>query len=467
MRFDTQKGRATSNRRNEYWTNSSVREFAGEFDPIERITTVAKEKVLSAIQDGWQGPPFDPFKLADLLGIRTVPRDDVLDARIVPVGAQHLQVEFNPNRPRGRVRFSIAHEIAHSLFPDCVNSIRNRGKTSLVEDDQWQLELLCNMAAAEFLMPVGTEIDARTAVTVDNILRLQHEFDVSTEALSIRLARVTAEPCTIFAAARVADIESSGIYRIDYSVPSRTSIIDLPRGLKLINTIMSQCTAVGYTAKGIQQKMGTLGDCYVECVGITPYPGNKYPRVIAVAHRGDDKPTAGFNIASVRGNALEPRGIGPKIIAQIVNDKTPNWGAGFARALRTIYPEVQDAFKDWAIDKPSQFSLGNVHVTKVSKDLYVVNMIAQHGYGESTKPRIRYAALMQCLEKLKEIALRESASIHMPRIGTGYAGGNWSYIIELIDEILVIPGINVTIYTLPNYDPNETQGSFPFAQNSI
>jgi O-acetyl-ADP-ribose deacetylase (regulator of RNase III) len=450
-----------------YWTNASVREFAGEFDPIERITTVAREKVLSAIQAGWQGPPFDPFKLADLLGIRTVPRDDVLDARIVPVGAQHLQVEFNPNRPRGRVRFSIAHEIAHSLFPDCINHIRNRGKTGIIEDDQWQLELLCNMAAAEFLMPVGTEIDTRTSVTMDNILRLQHEFDVSTEAISIRLAKVTTEPCTVFSAARVVDVESSGMYRLDYSIPSRTSTIDLPRGLKLSHTIISQCTAVGYTAKGVQRDVGGLGDLYMECVGIMPYPGNKYPRVIVVAHSDDDKPTEGFNIVTVRGNALETRGVGPKIIAQIVNDKTPNWGAGFARAVRTKYPEVQLDFKNWANDQPRQFSLGNVHITKVSKELYVVNMIAQHGYGESTKPRIRYVALRQCLQQLKEIALREGASIHMPRIGTGYAGGNWSYIMELIDEILAIKGIDVTIYTLPNYDPNETQGSFPLAKNSI
>lgn len=119
---------------------------------------------------------------------------------------------------------------------------------------------------------------------------------------------------------------------------------------------------------------------------------------------------------------------------------------------------MQKDFKDWAVLNRDKFSLGNTRTSLVSDKLYVVSMVAQHGYGESVKPRIRYAALRDCLQQLKEIAVSKSASVHMPRIGTGYAGGNWSYIIELIDEILVRNGIDVTIYTLPDYEPGETQG---------
>ena len=102
-----------------------------------------------------------------------------------------------------------------------------------------------------------------------------------------------------------------------------------------------------------------------------------------------------------------------------------------------------------------------------SDDLYIVNMIAQHGYGESTKPRIRYAKLRNCLSHLKDIAIERDASIHMPRIGTGYAGGNWSYISELVDEILVRNGITVTVYTLPSYEPIETQAALKLIQTKI
>lgn len=440
-----------------YWTNPSVRKFAGSSDPIELITKKAREEVLRAIQAGWQGPPFDPFKLADFLEIPTIPREDVLDARIVPTSAQRVQIEFNPNRPRGRLRFSIAHEVAHTIFPDCIESVRNRGRTAIRNDD-WQLELLCNIGAAEFLMPVGSEIDSQTPVTIDNLLQLQKEFDVSTEAISIRLAKVTLEPCTIFATARITDDESKPIYRFDYGIPSRTSTIEIPRGLQVHDTILSQCTAVGYTVKGHQRGVSKIRELYLECVGIPPYPGKHYPRVIGIAHHENGKAVKALGIMSLRGDALEPRGTGLRIIAQIVNDKTPNWGAGFARAVRNKYPSVQKDFKEWALLNPNQFSLGNTHTSQISDELYFADMIAQHGYGESIKPRIRYAALSDCLHQLKEISLSKGASVHMPRIGTGYAGGNWGYILELIDEVLVRNGVAVTIYTLPGYEPVEAQG---------
>ena len=442
----------------EYWTNPSVLRFAGNSDPVDLITEKAKEEVLRAVQAGWQGPPFDPFKLADYLGIPTIPREDVLDARIVPLGSQKAQIEFNPNRPRGRVRFSIAHEIGHTLFPDYIEDVRSRERAIAIRNDDWQIELLCNIAAAEFLMPVGQEIDTKTPITIDNLLRLQKEFDVSTEAISIRLAKVTLEPCTIFAAARLADAENILTYRLDYSIPSRASTIELPRGTEIRDTILSQCTAVGYTAKGVQRGVSKFRELYLECVGIPPYPGKNYPRVIAIARHGDGKTAKALSLMSLRGSALEPRGHGRQIIAHIVNDKTPNWGAGFARAVRNKYPSVQKDFKEWAIMNPDKFSLGNTNTSMVSDELYIVSMIAQHGYGESVKPRIRYAALRDCLHQLKMIALSKGASVNMPRIGTGYAGGNWSYILELIDEMLVRNGINVTIYTLPDYEPGEIQG---------
>ena len=440
-----------------YWTNPSILQFAGKSDPIDLITKNAKEAVMGAIQVGWQGPPFDPFKLADLLQIPTIPREDVLDARIIPSGSRRLLIEFNPNRPRGRMRFSVAHEIAHTLFPDCIESTRNRGEKTGTRDDDWQLELLCNIAASEFLMPAGEEIDSKAPVTIDNLLRLQKLFDVSTEAISIRLAKVTLEPCTIVAAARIADVESMRAYRIDYSIPSRTSMIALPRGLEIEDTIFSQCTAVGYTAKGRERVNSKPPELYLECVGIPPYLGRNYPRVIGVVRDGNTRTADALSLMSLRGNALDPRGTGPRIIAQIVNDKTPNWGAGFARAVRNKYPSVQKDFKEWSTTNPDNFSLGNTHVSIVSDDLYVANMIAQHGYGESAKARIRYAALRNCLGQLREIAVNKAASIHMPRIGTGYAGGNWSYISELIDEMLVRSSIAVTIYTLPENEPVETQ----------
>ena len=228
----------------------------------------------------------------------------MLDAGIIPAGSSRALIEYNPNRTRGRVRFSIAHEIAHTLFPDYIQRIRNRAQIVHTESDDWQLELLCNIAAAEFLMPVGNEIDSKTVVTIDNLLKLQKQFDVSTEAISIRIANVTSEPCSLFAAARVSDIVSKNTYRLDYCIRSRTSAIDLPGGTEIQDAILSQCTAIGYTAKGVQRGIDKFKELYLECVGIPPYPGKHYPRVIGIARRVHEGTAKGTSILQIRGNAL-------------------------------------------------------------------------------------------------------------------------------------------------------------------
>ena len=75
-----------------HWTNPSVLAFAGKSDPIDSIVRRARAEVLRAVQDGWEGPPFDLFKLAELMGISVVPRDDVLDARTIPVGSRRFRI---------------------------------------------------------------------------------------------------------------------------------------------------------------------------------------------------------------------------------------------------------------------------------------------------------------------------------------------------------------------------------------
>src|SRR5438128_1636208 len=120
------------------WTHPSVLALEAATDPVQAITARARGLVLDAIEKGWSGPPYDPFQLAEILKIPTIPRYDVTDARAVPLGGQRVQIEFNPNRPRGRTRFSMAHEIAHTLFPDCASAVRNRVQKNQMRADDWQ-----------------------------------------------------------------------------------------------------------------------------------------------------------------------------------------------------------------------------------------------------------------------------------------------------------------------------------------
>src|SRR5512132_2718061 len=67
-----------------FWTNPSVLAFAGDRDPIEAISGLAQHVVLAAVDSGWDGPPFDPFVLADLLGAPLAAHQGLSDARTIP-----------------------------------------------------------------------------------------------------------------------------------------------------------------------------------------------------------------------------------------------------------------------------------------------------------------------------------------------------------------------------------------------
>ena len=288
------------------WTNSSVLAFAADSDPIESMIQRAKTEVRKAIQQGWNGPPFDPFELAIYMGIEILPRSDIYDARVLPISAKRFRIEYNPERSRGRTHFSVAHEIAHTLFPDCAETAKNRLRRVDSLEDDWQLELLCNIAAAEFLMPVGSELNPSNPVTVNNLLQLQKQFEVSSEAIAIRLAKITLEPCTIFTASKISNDIGDKRYVVEYSVSSRTSRLGIPHGTVLEGTVMSQCTAVGYTAKEELARFQNYRNIHLECVGIPPYPGQMLPRIVAVACSQQRKSVGTPNIIELFGDALEP-----------------------------------------------------------------------------------------------------------------------------------------------------------------
>jgi len=65
------------------WSNPSIRLLAGQKDPLETMLRRARETVLTAMDKGWSGPPFDPIALSGILGISVLPRADIRDARTV------------------------------------------------------------------------------------------------------------------------------------------------------------------------------------------------------------------------------------------------------------------------------------------------------------------------------------------------------------------------------------------------
>jgi len=150
------------------------------------------------------------------------------------------------------------------------------------------------------------------------------------------------------------------------------------------------------------------------------------------------------------GDATKPEGAGSKIIAHICND-IGAWGRGFVLALSKLSPAPERGFREWYQGRErNDFALGAVQFVSVSPDIEVANMIGQHGIRNSQGvPPIRYDAVETALKTVGGKAQTENATVHLPRIGCGLAGGKWSEIEPLIERQICALDVPVFVYNLP------------------
>lgn len=147
------------------------------------------------------------------------------------------------------------------------------------------------------------------------------------------------------------------------------------------------------------------------------------------------------------GDATGPKAEGNKIIVHICND-IGAWGAGFVMALSKKWKKPEAEYREW-FRKNEGFELGEVQFVKVEDDVIVANLIGQRGtLSKDSRPPIRYGAVESGLAKLADKASELKASIHMPRIGCGLAGGKWEEIEKIINKTLIKRGLSVTVYDL-------------------
>jgi O-acetyl-ADP-ribose deacetylase (regulator of RNase III) len=142
----------------------------------------------------------------------------------------------------------------------------------------------------------------------------------------------------------------------------------------------------------------------------------------------------------------------PVIIAHVCNDRG-GWGKGFVVALSERWSEPEAAYREWAKHAGSGewvgLELGRVQQVAVGDGVWVMNMVAQHGYATPSVPvALSYEALGTCLGKLAEAASAAGAVVAMPRIGCGLAGGEWSQVEAVIAATLLAGGIDVFVFDL-------------------
>lgn len=147
----------------------------------------------------------------------------------------------------------------------------------------------------------------------------------------------------------------------------------------------------------------------------------------------------------MKGDATSPQAKGVKVIAHVCND-VGGWGKGFVLAVSRRWTEPEAEYRAWYRGRAeNDFGLGAVQFVQVERYVWVANMVAQRGIRPSRSgPPIRYYALDRALEAVGGKALELSASVHMPRIGCGLAGGRWELVEPLIERRLA--KVSVTVY---------------------
>jgi hypothetical protein len=168
-------------------------------DAYEAIRAKAKE--LIDLHVATFGDPSLPICVDILASLRGIGRSDEApvhspDAELVPDGQGGMTMRVNADRPETRQRFSVAHEISHTFFPEytskawCRTDARYRSRDN--PDDF--LEMLCDVGAAELLLPqpwFGR--DAAIITDAAGVISLASTYHASREAAIRRYAETSPE----------------------------------------------------------------------------------------------------------------------------------------------------------------------------------------------------------------------------------------------------------------------------------
>lgn len=151
--------------------NQQLRSYGAVEDPRQRIEILAS---LAGIK-------VSPMVGSGLLGQR--------EALLYRNSDGTAHVFYDSSYPRGRVNFSIAHEVIHTFFPNSGGGARFRNLHADDSREANELERLCDLGAAELLMP-EQEFQEATAgeMGLHLVPGFSERFGSSFEATVFRLA---------------------------------------------------------------------------------------------------------------------------------------------------------------------------------------------------------------------------------------------------------------------------------------
>jgi len=234
-------------------TDSLIKELvrsAGVVDAVAAIRLKARELIELYVASF--GAPTLPINLEVLASLRGISRSEEPplhspDAELVPDGAGRVTMRVNPDRPDTRQRFSVAHEISHTFFPDyttkawCRTDSRYRDRT----DPDDYLEMLCDIAAAELLFPQPWfSQDAAAVADASGLAQLATTYHASREATTRRYVETSTESiAAVFFTWKLKPTQKSTVGRKDqrnlFGVTPEQEARDALR-LRIEYTVMSE-----------------------------------------------------------------------------------------------------------------------------------------------------------------------------------------------------------------------------------
>jgi len=177
----------------------AVMEETGQDDPRAAVRAKAQSVIRDFHQAFRKPPPFNLEAMASFRGLKpsAEPPRFSRDSEIAPQADGRVVLRVNRDRPLTRQRFSIGHEVGHTLFPEYQVTVRCRKAT----DRDWAdpedlLETLCDIAASEFLFPepwFHVRV-ADIALSAAELVALAREYQASPDATVRRVVEVCPQP---------------------------------------------------------------------------------------------------------------------------------------------------------------------------------------------------------------------------------------------------------------------------------
>ena len=177
----------------------AIMDETGTSDPFEAVRIKARVAVSQYHQFLEELPPFNMRAVASTFGLQWSDDDPrySADSEIAPESNGRVVLRVNKSRPETRQRFSIGHEIGHTLFPEYELAVQCRKATDRTWADPNDLiETLCDAAASELLFPTPWFSDRILGMPIcaAAIATLADDYKASREATARRFVELHEEP---------------------------------------------------------------------------------------------------------------------------------------------------------------------------------------------------------------------------------------------------------------------------------